>query len=177
MMAMAKGEPMPTWRNFAAWSLVGAIFILALWGGIWLLRGDGMSATFPSKKVAAILGLALIFAMVVTGFTGRKRPVSLRSFRNYVILNAVAFALFLSAIWGFGALGGAGALGVMSASKWVAAVLGSVLIITLSSASSPRRALTRAPISSTTRWLPRTCANAAGSFSTAWSGWPLAACG
>jgi hypothetical protein len=128
MIEMANDKPVPTWRNFTAWSAVGGIFILAVWGGILFLRGDGMDAPLPSTRVAATLGLALILAMAVTGFTGRKRPLSLRSFRNYLILNAVALALFLSAIWGFGALASAGALGAMSASKWVAVVTGSVLI-------------------------------------------------
>jgi hypothetical protein len=124
MMAIANDEPAPSWRNFAAWSLVAGIFVLAVWGGIMLVRGDVVDATLPSPKVAATLGLSLIFAMVVTGFTGRKRPLSLRGFRNYLILNAVGLALFLSAIWGFKSFGGA-----MGVSEAVAAVTGLVLIL------------------------------------------------
>ena len=124
---MANDTLMPTWRNFAAWSLVGAIFTLAAWGGIMLLHGGRMSAALPSGKVAAILALTLILATLVTGFTGRKRPVSLRTFRNYLVLNLAAAALLLSAIGGFSALAGAGALGAMSASTWAAALTGLVL--------------------------------------------------
>jgi hypothetical protein len=127
MMAIANDKAVPTWRNFAAWSLVAGIFVLAVWGGIMLLRGDLMGATLPSPKVAATLGLSLIFAMAVTGFTGRKRPLGLRSFRNYLILNAMGLALFLSAIWGFRSVGGA-----MQASEVVAAVTGLVLILVAS---------------------------------------------
>jgi len=124
---MAKEETMPTWRNFGVWSLVGGIFVLAIWAGIMLLRGDGMPPILPSGRLVATLGLSLILAMAVTGFTGRKRPVSLRSLRNYLIWNAVAIALCLLVIWGFSAFARAGAL-VAGASDWVAAITGSTLI-------------------------------------------------
>jgi hypothetical protein len=127
MMAMAKDESMPTWRNFAAWSLVGAIFTLAVLGGFLLVQGGGMSATLPSGKVAAVLGLTLILATIVTGFSGWKRPVSLRTFRNYLVLNVVAASLIMSAISGFSALARAGALGAMSGSKWAAGLTGLIL--------------------------------------------------
>ena len=42
---MANDKPAPNWRNFAAWSAVGAVvYILAVWGGILLLQEDGMGA-------------------------------------------------------------------------------------------------------------------------------------
>ena len=129
MMAMAKDERAPKWRNAAAWSAVAAIFyIIAMLVAIALLHQDAMDAILRPTKVMAELGLALMLAMAVTSFTNRKRLVSLRNVRNFVIQNGVAIALFLLAIWGFSALGGAGALGAMRASAWAAAVTGLVLV-------------------------------------------------
>jgi hypothetical protein len=124
MMAMANDKPMPNWGNFAAWSAVGAVFyIFALMGGSLFMDG---AITMPrSKEVAGILGLGLIFAMAVIGFTSRKQPLSLRTLRNFTILNAVALTVFLLAIWGLRASDGAGA---MDASEWTAAVFGSALV-------------------------------------------------
>lgn len=124
MMAMADDKPMPSWGNFAGWSAVGAVFyLLVLLGGSLFM--DGTISLPRSKEVAAILGLGLIFAMAVIGFTSRKQPVTLRTLRNFTILNAVALTVFLLAIWGLRATDGAGAMG---ASEWTAAVFGTVLI-------------------------------------------------
>ncbi len=124
---------MPNWRNFAAWGAVGAIgYILVVCGGVSLLQEDGVGALLRelprSKQLAATLGLGLIFSMALTGFSSRKRPISLRSLRNFVIRDAAAILLFLLFVWGFRALAVAGVLGAMGASEWVAAVTGSVLI-------------------------------------------------
>ena len=122
---MAKDEPVPTWRNFAAWSAVGAlVYILAVWAATALLHQDMMDAILRPTKVTAQLGLAMIFSMVVVGFTGRKRPLSLRTFRNFLIQNLVAIILFLLALWGFKSFGGA-----MGVSEGVAAVTGLLLIV------------------------------------------------
>ena len=122
---MANERNMPKWRNFAAWSAVGAmLYILAVWGAIALLNQDALGAILRPTKATAQLGLGLILAMVVIGFTSWKRPLNLRTFRNFVIQNVVAVILFLLALWGFKSFGGA-----MGASEMVAAVTGLVLIV------------------------------------------------
>jgi hypothetical protein len=126
MMAMAKDEPVPEWRNFAAWSAVAASFyILAMWVAIALLHQDALDAILRPTKVTAELGLALMLAMAVTGLTNRKRAVGIRTLRNFLIWNAVAVIFFLLVVRGFSA----GALRTLSASEWGAAVTGSTLII------------------------------------------------
>lgn len=126
MMAIANDQPMPTWRNFAAWSAVSAIFyILVVWGTTVLLRQDAMGV-FRSKQVAAMLSLGLIFSMAVTGFSSRTRPINVRNLRNFTIQYAVAITLFLLALWGFRTYGGRVAMGT---SEWVAIVTGAVLIL------------------------------------------------
>ncbi|MCY1054832.1 hypothetical protein [Nannocystis sp. SCPEA4] len=126
---MANDKTPPMWRNFAAWSAVGAIFyIVVLWGAAVLVHGDGMGAMLRSKQLAAMLGLSLIFSTAVVGFTSRKRPISLRRLRNFLIQNTAAIVACLLLIWGFSALARAGALGAMGASDWIAAVTGSFLV-------------------------------------------------
>ncbi len=98
-------------------------------GATTLLHEDGIGATVRSREVAAKVGLALILAAAIVGFSGRKRPVSLLSVRNFAITNTVAVVLFLLAVWGFGALDGGDALGAMGASELAAAATGSVLIL------------------------------------------------
>ena len=128
-MATANDKPMPVWRNFAAWSAVGGVFyIVVLWGAAVLVHGDGMSAILRSKPLTAVLGLSLICSTAVVGFTSRKRPISLRKLRNFLIQNAAAIIACLLLIWGFSALARAGALGAMGPSQWVAAVTGSFLV-------------------------------------------------
>lgn len=127
---MTDDEPTPEWRNFAAWSAMGAIgYILTVWGSSSFAHKDAMGSILRSKEVAAMVGLGLTFAMTVVGFTRRKRPISLRNLRNFVIWNGVAVVACLLAIWGFGAFARAGALGAIGASEWAAAVTGSVLIV------------------------------------------------
>ncbi len=76
---MANHEPMSRWRNFAAWSAVGAIFyIIAAWGGSSLLHEDGTGALFRSTEVVAKVGVGLLFAMACVGFSSRNRPFSLQ---------------------------------------------------------------------------------------------------
>lgn len=124
---MANDKCMPAWRNFVAWSTVGAIFyILAVWVATALLHQDAMSAMLRSAKVAAMLGLGLIFSMAVTGFTAWRRPISMRTFRNFAIQYAVATIACLLVIWSFSALARVGAIGV---SEWAAAVTGATVIV------------------------------------------------
>jgi len=134
---MAKSEPTATWRNFAVWGAVGALFyILVVWGVSSLVHEDGMGAMLrsilESKAAVAMLGLGLIFAMAVAGFTSRKRPIGLRALRNFAIRDGVAIIAFLLVLWGFSALAGAGALGAMGASAWAAAATGAILIVVAS---------------------------------------------
>ena len=131
---MANQVPAPAWRSLAVWSAVGAVFyILALLGGTALLRGDGpgaiFGALFRSERLAAMLGLGLVFSMAVIGFTNRKRPVSLQSLRNFAIRDAVVMIVFLLAVWGGSRLAAAGVLGAMSVSERVAAGTGAVLVL------------------------------------------------
>jgi hypothetical protein len=126
---MANDKPAPAWRNFAAWSAVGAIFCaLAMWGSSSLLHEDGMGALFRSKEVAAKVGLALIFASAVVGFSGWKQPISLRRVCNFALWNAAALVLFLLAVRGFSAFGGADTL-AMGVSEWIAAGVGLALVV------------------------------------------------
>lgn len=127
---MANEEPAPKWRNFATWSAVGATFyILVVWGVSSFVHEDGIGAMFRSRAVVAMLGLGLILSMASVGFGSRKRPISLRALRNFVIRDAVAVVACLLIVWGFSALAGAGALDAMGASEWAAAVTGSILVV------------------------------------------------
>jgi hypothetical protein len=129
MIEMTNDKPVPTWRNFAAWSAVGAIFCgLAMWSASSLLHEEGMGAMFRSREVVAKVGLALIFASAIVGFTSWKQPVSFRRVRNFAIVNAVGIVFFLLAVWGFSAVGGAGT-GAMGASEWAAAGVGLTIIV------------------------------------------------
>jgi len=126
-MVMATDEQMPKWRSFAAWSAVGAgFYILVVVSVSVFARKGGTGVIFPSKMIAAELGLALIFSMAVAGISNRKRPFSLRNFRNFLIQNAVAIIAFLLVIWGFSGLARVGA---MSASAWAAAATGATLVV------------------------------------------------
>lgn len=130
MMAMANDEPVPTWRNFAAWGAVGAIpYSVAVWGSASLLHQDIMIAVIQSSAAAGFVGLGLIVAMAAAGFTSRKRPITLRNFRNFAIRDAVVIAVFLLAVWGFSAASRAGALGAMGASERAAAAIGAFLVV------------------------------------------------
>ena len=128
-MAMANDAPAPAWRNFAVWSAAGAILSApVMWGGISLLHDDGFYAAIRSRGVAAILAAALLFSMAMAGFGNRSRPVSLRHFRNFFVLNALPAVAFLLLLWGFVTLDGAGALDALGASDWAAAGTGSLLL-------------------------------------------------
>ncbi|MEZ0242621.1 MAG: hypothetical protein ACAH11_04555 [Sphingomonas sp.] len=132
-MALANEKPATT-RNFAAWGGVAVIaYILIIWGGALVVNGEGLvgifRALFRSTQLAVTLGLALILSVAVTGFSNRKRPVTLRTVRNYVIHNLVAIIALLLVIWGFTSLNGAGALGAMGGSTWAAFVTGATLIV------------------------------------------------
>jgi hypothetical protein len=126
MTIMTNDKPAPQWPNFAAWAAVGAIFYgLVVWGVLSVVSDDSMGAILRSKEVAPILGLGLLVSAAATGFTSRKRAISLRNFRNFVIRDGVAVLVCLLGIWGLGAVAGGGAL---DASEWVAAVAGSILV-------------------------------------------------
>ncbi|MCW3846977.1 hypothetical protein OF829_06975 [Sphingomonas sp. LB-2] len=133
-MAIAKDMPGPAWRNVAAWSGVGAVvYFLILWAGALIVNGEGVVGIFRamlgSQRLAATLGGSLVLAVAVTGFSSRKRPLNLRTLRNFMIHNVMAITAFLLAIWGFTRLNGAGALGAMGSSTWAAFVTGVTLIV------------------------------------------------
>jgi hypothetical protein len=130
MMAMANDERAPTWGNFAAWSAAAALpYIVAVWGSATILHQDIMISMIRSPAAAAFVGLGLIVAMAAAGFTSRKRPMTLRHFRNFAIRDAVVIAVFLLVLWGFTAASRAGALEAMGASERAAAAAGSLLAI------------------------------------------------
>lgn len=133
-MAMANNKSAPNWRNVAVWGAVGAVgYIVAVTVGTALLNGKGMGELLrimvQSRHTAAMLGLGLIFAVAVAGFTSRKRPVSALTFRNFVIRDVVVIGMMLLFMAAFGALARAGDLRTMGASEWAAVVTGSVLFL------------------------------------------------
>lgn len=118
--------PLPTWRGFAAWSAAGAtVYILALWGASAFLHQDIMRAILRPTGVTAQLGLGLIVSIAAAGFTNRKRPVNVRTLRNFLVQNAAAVIALLLAIAGFSALARVDAVGL---SEWVAAATGATLV-------------------------------------------------
>jgi len=124
---MAHEKSVPTWRNFAAWSAVGAAFYLLAIGVItMLLHQNVIGAMTRSTKVAAELGVAMLFFMAVTGFGNRKRRVGPATLRNFLVQNAVAIIAFLLVIWGFSGLVRVSAISV---SGWIAAVTGATLVV------------------------------------------------
>jgi len=146
VIEMAQDARMPKSSNAAAWAGVGAlVYILAVGAATALLHQDAVGAILRSRQVAAMLGLGLILSMTVVGLTSRRRPLSLRALRNYLVQNGVAVIASLLLVWGFTALARAGVLGAMGISEWVAVVTGSVLIVfaalgTLATASAHTRA-------------------------------------
>lgn len=143
---MANHAPMSTWRNFAAWSAAGAVaYILAMWGACSLVYWDVAGVMLRSKQAAALLGLGLLVSMATTGLTGRKRPLTFRNLRNFMIRYTAAMVVSLLFAGGFIAAHRAGVLGGMGISEWVAAVTGSALVVlaivgTLATASVHTRA-------------------------------------
>ena len=124
---MANDKLVPPWRNFAAWGGVGAIFfLLAMWVATLFLHQDALGAIVRPTRVTAELAVAMLFFAGVTGLTGWKRPINLRTLRNFLIQNAVAIMAFLLVIWGFTSFARIGTIG---ASGWVAAMTGATLVV------------------------------------------------
>ena len=140
---MANDKPVSTWRNVAAWSAVAACFYIpVMLVGIALVNRHALGMIFPPTQGTAQLSLVLLLTMTVVGFSNWRRPLGLRTFRNFLIQNAVAIIAFLLVIWGFSALA---ATSAVSVSEWVAAVTGATLIVlasvgTLVTASAHTRA-------------------------------------
>lgn len=113
----------PTWRNFAAWAAVGAVFyVLVIMGGSLLV--DGAVLMPRNIQVAASLGLGLVATMAAIGFSSRKQKLSVRTLRIFAISNVLALGLFLAFIWAFRPYAAQ-----MSGSAWSAAMLGAVLVV------------------------------------------------
>lgn len=99
---MTDDKPAPTWRNFAAWSGLGAVFCgLLMWAASSLLHDEGIGAMFRSREVVAIVALALVFASAVIGFSNWHRPLSPRAVGGLAIANAVAIGAFLLVVSSF----------------------------------------------------------------------------
>jgi uncharacterized membrane protein len=77
-------------------------------------------------EIVLVLGLTLLLAMTLVGFTRRKRPINFRNLRNFLVSDSVAVSLLLLAAWAFRAFGAARAMG---ASEAVAAFIGLILIV------------------------------------------------
>ena len=127
---MANDKLAPSWRNFRAWGVVGAIFyILAVSIATLFLHQNAMEVMesfVRPTKFGAELGVGLLLGAAVTGFTSRKRPLNLRTLRNFLIQNAVAIIFFVLVIWGFSALARTASIG---ASGWAAAITGATLVL------------------------------------------------
>lgn len=123
---MANGKLVPGWRNFAAWSGIGAVFyLLVVWAIISLRHEDGLGAMVRSREVAATVGLVLIFTAALVGFTSWNRPINARTLGGFAIGNAVAIAACLLMMWSFGT----GAFGETGASEAAALAVGAVFLI------------------------------------------------
>jgi hypothetical protein len=130
MMALAKDARAPTWRNAMAWGAMGAVtYFIMVWGSGLALHQDILIGMTRSGPGAALIGLGLIVASAASGFTSRKRPVTLKNLRNFAIRDAVVIALFLLVVWGITSASRAGALDAMSASAQTAAATGAVLVV------------------------------------------------
>lgn len=124
---MTNDKPAPKWRNFAAWSGVGALFyVLVVLGAVAYLGQDPMDAILGPAKVTALLGLGLILAAAFVGFTSWSRPLNLRSFGTYAIWNAVAIGAFLLVVWS----SEVGAFGEAGGSEMAALGVGTVFLVT-----------------------------------------------
>lgn len=129
-MAMPTDKRMQKWRNFAAWSAVGAIFFVLVVSGLTLLlRENGLDAIFDSKQVIARLGLALALTAMCVGFSMRNSPINAKRVRHFVVCSAVAAVVCLLGLWGFNVFVGWGSLEAMDASELAAAVVGLVLTL------------------------------------------------
>jgi hypothetical protein len=116
-----------------------------MWGACSLVYGDVAGVVLRSTQAAALLGLGLLVSMATTGLTGRKRPLTFRNLRNFMIRYTAAMVVSLLFAGGFIAAHRAGVLGGMGISEWVAAVTGSALVVlaivgTLATASVHTRA-------------------------------------
>jgi hypothetical protein len=134
MMAMANDQSATWWRNFAAWSAVGAVsYSLVVLSGTSFLHDEGVVGMLRdllrSQHLAALLGLGLVLSTALVGFTSLRRPFSLRALRNFALRDAIGIVGCLIVVWGFSALAGAGALQAMGPSAWVAAAVGATLVI------------------------------------------------
>jgi hypothetical protein len=126
MTIMANDKPAPKWRNFAAWSGVGALFyILVVLGAVAYLRQDPIDAILGPTRVTALLGLGLIFAAALIGFTSWKRPLNARTLGGFAISNAVAVAAFLLVVRSFEA----GTFGEVGGSETAALAVGAVFLV------------------------------------------------
>jgi hypothetical protein len=126
MMIMANGKLVPGWRNFSAWSGIGAVFyLLVVWAITSLRHEDGLGAMVRSREVAATVGLVLIFTAALVGFTSWNRPINARTLGGFAIGNAVAIAACLLMMWSFGT----GAFGETGASEAAALAVGAIFLI------------------------------------------------
>lgn len=127
-MAMANDKPMSKWRNFASWSAAGGLMVVvAVAVASWLRHGNPL-AEFFNPGVDPRVVLAMLASALVLGLSSRNRAFDWPSFRNFVILSAVAGAVAILAISGSRPLASAGTFGTMGVSQWAAAGVGVALL-------------------------------------------------
>lgn len=129
-MAIATDRPAPKWRNFAIWSLTGAIACAFASVVAAALSPKGFEGAFfhPSPEVAAKVGLVWILSAGLVGLSMRNRPVSLRKIGNFALVNVVAAILLVAAIWGLGTPTGKAALSAMGLSERIALAIGGIYL-------------------------------------------------
>lgn len=124
-MTMANEKPAPKWRNFAAWSAVGALFTsLVMLAAIAWLRQDP-EAIFESAKTMAMLGLAVILAAALIGVTSLHRPITARTLASFAIWNGMALGLLLLVV----SIAEAGAFREAGGSEVAAFTTGAVFLV------------------------------------------------
>lgn len=125
---MAADMYISKWRNFASWSAVGALVVVAFVGVTsWLEHGDPLGPFLKSGTDPRV-ALALLFSALVVGLSSLNKPFGWRSFGNFAILSAAAGGVAVLAISGIRPLLRAGAFGTIGTSQWAAAVAGLTLL-------------------------------------------------
>lgn len=116
----------PQWRNALTWTAAGFVVLSLLAFVAAALIEDGpRNATPDASAIFVRLVLPLLAAAAVVGLSNRKVPFTLRSLGNFVLLSALAIAVFLLARWWVVGTVSLGAIGVSAA---VALILGLVLL-------------------------------------------------
>ena len=115
----------PGWRNALTWTGASFAVYLVLVLGLVALEQDGLGGLFERGPVIGTMALALLVAAGIVGLSKRSKPLTLREFRNFVILSTLAIAIFILIRWGLTDAIAFSALGVSAA---VALIFGMLLV-------------------------------------------------